>query len=1245
MRIKKRALSLFLAAALIGTVLPAAAPAAVFAAEDWSAIYTQDFENCDGENLLGDGGLMTPTHTEDSVEFKIASPDGDDTYQNSLSCAANGTDGAGGIIALPEGQNITDGKKYRFKFSLYLVSTDNPGSMPVIGLESSNTELGQYAVLGCVVNGAIRSANIGNSGGNLGKTVSKGSWIDFETVVDMTGSKKTVSYTVKQDGANVLTDIVKDLKNRDNTDFTGELSFSGISVRDKNKDAKVFYFDNLVVEEYVGDPDEPTPTPSVSTPTAPPPSSDALFYVDFEGATRESLVSGYAYDDAGRGDALFAARAADDPHGDSMFFAKGVNGGSGYAFAFNNSSAPNTPGITLSSGVYKFSFSIYPNGDTPVVALDGGSAQTYVPLASVSGGIARHASITDTTSSTVICSGLSNSEWVDFETIVDLDTSRVSYQISQNGQFKGSKTVPLREHLGGEWSGAYAFKRIAIRTRNASQNGFYIDDIKMERWSAAPSIGTDFITFTDALGNQFNPASDHEVSPALDSIKLDFGYAVNDEILNNISISPEADFKVSKQGSACVLTFNEFLAGDTDYKLTIPGLDNGSGGSVFNLNFKTEAEKTLTELRAVNKNGVQVNDISALRPGDKFTVESSVVNMSGSAMNFTVVAAYYNGDRMLATDYYPLTLADGESLRSTEFTVPNEAEGMTSMRCFLWDKMDSLIAYCGYLDIDDVKENEAAQAADIPYTLDYDRTDSKLSVEGVKTDTGYVVLQILKEGKTFETVPQKDDIMYHNQCVTAEGAYSFDVEFADSDEGVHQAVLAASGGSPEREYMTLTLVTPEHFAQLYSDINTAAAAGDADAFAKIINENRAAIGFEFGLTDGKVLSAELTDYMNYVKAHPLDVNLEDDNNRIFKTYMTAYALNNGGIANINEYADQLYFTDQNVLPMYNELAVSDTIQKYFSKRLSDGHVVGLDGFETAFEQALVFTTIRYGDGYGDVKKVLTDYGDTLGITGTAPNTVYSSLLGKDFTGAEALHSEYNSLLGSGNKPSNSSGGGFSGGGGGSFSSVGSTVGYGNTGIDGYVAETLPNENKPQQLTVGFNDIEGVDWAAEAILALADLGIINGTGDGLFEPDNSVTREEFTKILVSAMGLAGSSYADNVFTDVPDDSWYCSFVNIARENGIVQGVGNGEFGAGQTITREDMATMLYNALNLRGVEMSASVPTFNDTAEISDYAKPAVAALYELGAVNGVTETEFSPKETATRAQAAKVVYGVLDHLQ
>ena len=107
-----------------------------------------------------------------------------------------------------------------------------------------------------------------------------------------------------------------------------------------------------------------------------------------------------------------------------------------------------------------------------------------------------------------------------------------------------------------------------------------------------------------------------------------------------------------------------------------------------------------------------------------------------------------------------------------------------------------------------------------------------------------------------------------------------------------------------------------------------------------------------------------------------------------------------------------------------------------------------------------------------------------------------------------------------------------------------------------------------------NHIASVEWAKESIEALADKGVLNGKGDGKFAPNDSVTREEFVTMLIRATGIA-SEESEKSFTDVPSDAWFYNSVQTAAAKGIINGRENGSFGAGENITRQDMAVIVYN----------------------------------------------------------------------
>ncbi|MBR3577073.1 MAG: S-layer homology domain-containing protein, partial [Clostridia bacterium] len=101
------------------------------------------------------------------------------------------------------------------------------------------------------------------------------------------------------------------------------------------------------------------------------------------------------------------------------------------------------------------------------------------------------------------------------------------------------------------------------------------------------------------------------------------------------------------------------------------------------------------------------------------------------------------------------------------------------------------------------------------------------------------------------------------------------------------------------------------------------------------------------------------------------------------------------------------------------------------------------------------------------------------------------------------------------------------------------------------------------------------------------------------------------------------------------------------SGLVNGVDYENFGVGQSITRQQLCTIVYRAMNLMDIYLTperTEVP-FEDFDSVSPYAKEAVEALYKAGVINGVSETEFDAEGEATRAMAAKIVYEILERGQ
>ena len=196
-----------------------------------------------------------------------------------------------------------------------------------------------------------------------------------------------------------------------------------------------------------------------------------------------------------------------------------------------------------------------------------------------------------------------------------------------------------------------------------------------------------------------------------------------------------------------------------------------------------------------------------------------------------------------------------------------------------------------------------------------------------------------------------------------------------------------------------------------------------------------------------------------------------------------------------------------------------------------------------------------------------------------------------------------------------------------------------TGSSGPIANgiiTAPNAGTIAGAT--WKDLDSVEWAKEAIYGLGTRNMISGRDAETFDPNANITRAEYCQILVNSIGMTQVS-ADSSFADVASDAWYYHAVSVASNLGIVSGYGDGNFGPNDLITRQDMALMTQRAVTAMNKTLAtASVGTFADDAEISDYAKDAVYNLANAGIINGMGDGTFGPKNNATRAQAAVIIY-------
>ncbi len=180
----------------------------------------------------------------------------------------------------------------------------------------------------------------------------------------------------------------------------------------------------------------------------------------------------------------------------------------------------------------------------------------------------------------------------------------------------------------------------------------------------------------------------------------------------------------------------------------------------------------------------------------------------------------------------------------------------------------------------------------------------------------------------------------------------------------------------------------------------------------------------------------------------------------------------------------------------------------------------------------------------------------------------------------------------------------------------------------------------------FTDTANYPWAKDAIHRLYEKGVVSGMGDGTFGCERQITRADFTVMLIRQTKQK-VPFMEN-FSDIPKDKYYYDAVGIAKVLGYASGRENNIFDPTGNITREDMATLVYRVLLKNGkiqeTDDSILNEKFSDGFSVSEYARPAVAAMVKNGWLSGYETGEFKPKGFATRAETAVFFDRLLDVL-
>ena len=200
--------------------------------------------------------------------------------------------------------------------------------------------------------------------------------------------------------------------------------------------------------------------------------------------------------------------------------------------------------------------------------------------------------------------------------------------------------------------------------------------------------------------------------------------------------------------------------------------------------------------------------------------------------------------------------------------------------------------------------------------------------------------------------------------------------------------------------------------------------------------------------------------------------------------------------------------------------------------------------------------------------------------------------------------------------------------------------------DGTYTFTMPNGQVRVEVTfveatpepLPFTDVNEGDWFHDAVRYVYDNGLMDGVGDGQFAPNATTNRAMVVTILHRLAGEPAVA-GDVGFTDVEPGLWYTDAVAWAAQKGIVNGISETEFAPSGDLTREQLATILYRYAESMGYDVSASVDLsgFPDAGDIQSYATQALSWAVAEGLLQGFEDDSLQPGGTATRAQIATIL--------
>ena len=847
------------------------------------------------------------------------------------------------------------------------------------------------------------------------------------------------------------------------------------------------------------------------------------------------------------------------------------------------------------------------------------------------------------------------SEWNHFTVLIDYDNWTSDCYINGELAYAGND-IAKSGTVTKDFSRLGVFFAVTFPT-NSEVHYTYIDNVKIVELG-----GTGYAAVDDAQGTAADSIVLSTAAP-LDLSSLAGCYA-QDDAGNTVAVADAA--YLDKDMTRARLTFEQPLSYEASYTLHVDGAADVTGRALAAaIAFQTRAPQVFVDTPALYAGSVSDENLLTELAAGSLVAAAQITNEPAQPMEATLFAALYGPDgglediRAAHRDY-----AGGESfvLETPPMEVA-QTDGRT-VRLFLWDNLENGTWLADPVELGEplpaTPEDAAAEAQPGLRQVNIVNLDTKIATlytTLAAAQPSQQVSLVVRNQESDENGQElsgqdidwddqdsvKTHIQYLNAGTTnANGVYTVSFGLQNEIAYLAHALSAQSGEQYQAEFY---YVAPEKTEAALQAINAAASAEE--LYTVIVEQGRALL-MDLSQFNNWTQEQQQTvaNIMYQLRAEPYAT--ADAANIAFQQAEQIQAIALAETAEqvaeiIASYAEVLQFEAYDA---YANVLAEDAVEAVNRAMLDVSASTGRDLMD-AFNEAVILSGVQYAENWSQVKTLLADYHEIVGLEADeindAPSAAFKAIAGNGYSSFSALRSAFESAEREASSSSGSSSSGSSGGGGGGRGSSTSSGGSSFTTTippESIVQEPLdpPEDTEPVQ---SYQDLDSGPWASEAIASLTSLGIVNGKAEGVFAPNDAVTREELLKLLLVGLDLKAED-AQNPFADVADGQWYAPYVAQGYALEIVKGQGDGTFGTGQAVTRQDMAVMVCQAAAAAGMDLPAGEPAgFVDAASIAPYAADAVEAVHAAGLILGMDDGTFAPQAPCTRAQAAQVIYRLL----